>query len=265
MIKAILLDLDDTLLQNNMQDFLPRYFGLLAEFTASSALAASSAHGHLDMVQELLICTREVMANRDPRLTNREVFWAAFSRRTGLPWESTETFFARFYQEYFGQLQSVTHPVPFAPELVQWCQEQGWQVVIATNPLFPTAAIEQRLAWAGLPVTAYPFDLVTTFDNMHASKPQAAYYQEILSRIGCEPGETIMVGDDWGNDIVPASTLGCYTYWITSEETLSPPQSGTATGYGTLGQLYAALCQGWPAAAAAVHFSTLPGTVQHQA
>ena len=255
MIKAILLDLDDTLLHNNMQDFLPRYFGLLAEF------AASSTYEQPNLVQEMLICTREVLANTDPELTNRQVFWAAFSRRTGLSWERTEAFFARFYQERFGQLQQVTRPVPLASELVQWCQTQGWRVVIATNPLFPATAIEQRLAWAGLPVTAYQFDLVTTFDNMHAAKPQTAYYQEILSHIRCEPGETIMVGDDWGNDIVPASTLGCHTYWITSPETLSPPQPNLATGYGSLSQLVAALRHGWPAAATAANPSQLPAAV----
>lgn len=265
MIKAILLDLDDTLLYNNMQDFLPRYFGLLAEFAASSALAAASTQGRLDMVQELLVCTREVMANNDPLLTNREVFWAAFSRRTGLSWERTEAFFARFYQERFGQLQAVTRPVPLAPELVQWCQGQGWGVVIATNPLFPPAAIEQRLAWAGLPVTAYQFDLVTTFDNMHATKPQAAYYQEIFSRMGCAPAEAIMVGDDWGNDIAPAAALGCHTYWITPDDAVLPPQPDVAAGYGTLGQLYTALRQGWLAAESAEPFFPLPGAVQHQA
>ena len=264
MIKAILFDLDDTLLYNNMQDFLPRYFGLLAEYAAASSLADSSAHGHLDMVQELLICTRQVINNNDPHLTNRELFWAAFSRRTGLPRESTEAFFARFYQERFGQLQSVTRPVRLAPELVQWCQSQDWRVVIATNPLFPTEAVEQRLAWAGLPVTAYQFELVTTLDNMHATKPQVAYYEEILSRIGCAPDETIMVGDDWGNDIVPASTLGCHTYWITAGDA-APPQPDTATGYGTLAQLLPALRQGWPAVAALPRLSSLPDTVHSQA
>lgn len=239
MIKAILLDLDDTLLYNDMRAFLPRYFGLLAEF------ARASGYAQYDMVQEMLICTRDVIANTDPRLTNRDVFWAAFQKRTELPQVETEALFNQFYAEQFRRLKPVTRPVPGAPELVRWSQAQGWRVVVATNPLFPTTAIEQRLAWAGLPVSEYSFDLVTTFDNMHATKPQPAYYVEILQHIDCAPDEALMVGDDWENDIVPASILNLHTYWI-APDAGTPPAPAVATGWGTLAQLYTALRQGWP-------------------
>ena len=238
MIKAILLDLDDTLLFNDMRAFLPRYFGLLAQF------AQAAGYGEYDMVRELLYCTREVIANTDPQVTNREVFWAAFQQRTGAPRSRTEALFDRFYAEQFPLLRSVTSPVPGAADVVRWCQARGWRVVVATNPLFPTTAIEQRLAWAGLPVAEMRFDLVTTFDNMHATKPQPAYYREILAAVGCRPEEALMVGDDWENDVVPASVLNLHAYWITSDAT-SPPDPDLIVGWGALAQLYDALRRGW--------------------
>ena len=53
--------------------------------------------------------------------------------------------------------------------------------------MFPHQAVEARLAWAGVPVTEYPYTLVTSYENMHAAKPHQAYYQEILAKIGCRP------------------------------------------------------------------------------
>ena len=93
---------------------------------------------------------------------------------------------------------------------------RGLAVIIATNPLFPTTAIEQRLAWAGVPVDEYPYALVTTYENMHAAKPQPAYYREILAAIDCPPDRALMVGDDWKNDIAPAAAVGLHTFWTVS-------------------------------------------------
>jgi FMN phosphatase YigB (HAD superfamily) len=102
----------------------------------------------------------------------------------------------------------------------------GHQVVIATNPLFPAEAINQRMAWAG--VNGFPYALVTTMENSRYFKPDPKYYQEILTKIDGSPQTTWMVGDDPVNDIEPARSLGISTWWITpngSSSVKSPPKS----------------------------------------
>ena len=91
--------------------------------------------------------------------------------------------------------------------------DEGYRVVIATNPLFPATAIEQRLDWAG--VRDFPYALVTTMENSHFSKPNPRYYEEILAKIQSAPETTWMIGDNPTNDIIPARTLGLKTWWIT--------------------------------------------------
>jgi hypothetical protein len=78
--------------------------------------------------------------------------------------------------------------------------------VIATNPLHPLEAVEQRLRWAGLPTEGYA--LITHSGNMHFAKPEPAYYAEIAARVGVEPDEAVMIGDSPTNDITPAQTIG---------------------------------------------------------
>lgn len=235
MLKAVLFDLDDTLLGNNMRRFLPAYFTLLTDFV-------SPTFPNKDyFFQQLLASTQAVVANQDPTKTNLEVFWSEFRQRMGNLNGITETFFEQFYQEKFPELQPVTQFLPTAPQISQWCLDKGWKVAITTNPLFPTTAVTERLHWAGL--SGLPFHLVTTMDNMHATKPHHAYYQEVLTHLGVVPAETLMVGDDWDEDIVPASTLGCHTYWITPNAL--PPTPNYANRWGSLTDLYRLLQQGW--------------------
>jgi HAD superfamily hydrolase (TIGR01549 family) len=225
MYKAILFDLDDTLLGNNMETFIPRYFAMLKRYADGMGL-------EIDLMQELLVCTQATIQNVDPTLTNREVFWGLFAQRTGLDTAELEVSFDRFYREQFPKMHDVTEFRPKAPELIQACFERGYKVVIATNPLFPQRAIEERLVWAGIPVTEFDYALVTTYDNMHATKPNQAYYVEILENIGVAPQDAIMIGDDWNNDIAPAATLGLDTYWISAESTL--PDAIDVRGAGSL-------------------------------
>jgi HAD superfamily hydrolase (TIGR01549 family) len=226
-VNALLFDLDDTLLGNDMEVFLPRYFALLGEY--ARPLFAESKQ----LLRELLYGTQAMIRNTDRSLTNREVFWQVFAERTRLEPIETEAFFNRFYEESFPALQDVTEPRPAAVRIVEKALAAGYPVAVATNPLFPLRAIEHRLSWAGLPVDRYAFTLITSYENMHATKPQRAYYEEILGRLGASATSTLMVGDDWKNDVVPAAALGMPVYWITTGDS-QPPDAELITGMGDL-------------------------------
>ncbi len=118
----------------------------------------------------------------------------------------------RFYAEEFPKLQAMTRPIPEARPLVEWAFAHDLQVAIATNSLFPRTAIEQRLAWAGVPVTEFDYALVTSYEIMHATKANPAYYCEVLERLGRQPSECLMVGDDWTLDMLPAAAVGIPIY-----------------------------------------------------
>jgi HAD superfamily hydrolase (TIGR01549 family) len=237
MIKAVLFDLDDTLLGNDMDKFLPNYFALLGKH-AERYLAKER------FLQELMTGTQAMIASEDTAVSNRDVFWQTFQQRTGLDPAEMEPFFEQFYRHVFPQLVATTEKRPFAAPLIQACLEKGLKVVIATNPLFPAIAVVERLAWAGVPVTAFDYDLVTTYENMHTTKPHPAYYREILGKIECAPETAVMIGDDWKNDIIPADSVGMYTYWITTDSQ-QPPDEVAVNGCGSLADLWQQVQNGW--------------------
>jgi FMN phosphatase YigB (HAD superfamily) len=215
MIKAILLDLDDTLLGNPTRQFVRSYLRLLDGYLRDSLGLEQSADG-------LMTGTQAVIASDDPLRTNDETFFDAFAPLLEAGRISRDQFdpaVERFYHTIYPQLEASTQKRPGARRLIEWLLEQDYAVIIATNPFFPRVAIEQRLQWAGAPVDELPFDLVTTLENMHYSKPHAAYYEEILARVGVQADEAIMVGDDWDNDMVPAWQAGLNTFWIVPDGT----------------------------------------------
>ncbi len=232
MLKAILFDLDDTLLGNPMELFIPVYF---------QALTRSVEHlippDHL--ISQLLHATRVMDANDDSSLTNQEAFAAAFFPALGHERATLEPIFDQFYAEEFPKLQSLTRQLPEARSLVEWAFGRGLQVVIATNPFFPRTAIEQRIEWAGVPVTEFDYALVTTYEIMHATKSHLTYYREILDWLALQPGECLMVGDNWEKDIAPAAEIGISTYWIAEPGDPLPTQDVTLIGQGSLADLWA--------------------------
>jgi len=238
MLEAVLFDLDDTLLGNNMDTFIPRYFALLGKY-AERYMARDQ------FLRDLMVCTEAMIGSTDTAVSNHDIFWTVFQQRTGLDPAELEPFFETFYAEQFPQLAAVTTQLACVPQLLQLCFARGLKVVIATNPMFPRKAVEERLRWAGVPVTEYAYDLVTTYETMHVTKPHPAYYREILAHIHVDPASALMVGDDWGNDIVPAAAVGCATYWLPGGEAV-PPDVSLLTGWGTLSQLYGLLAAGWP-------------------
>ena len=214
-LKALLLDLDDTLIDNSMDTFIPAYFRALEAFVAGVVEPGK-------FIEELLKATRAMDHNEGTGPTNEEVFAAAFYPALEVPREEMEPLLARFYNEAFPQLEPLTGRRPAAPKIVEWAKGRGLQVVIATNPLFPRTAIEQRMAWGRVGVDLFDYELVTCYENSHATKSSPAYFREIVEFLGRQPGECLMVGDNWGWDVVCAGEAGIPSYWIASDGVLPP-------------------------------------------
>ena len=218
MITTVLTDLDGTLLENNMDAFVPAYLNLLA--THLSEIAPPER-----IVQELQAGTRAMLENNDPTLTLHNVFAGHFYPNLGHTESELQARLEIFYLDVFPDLRALTRPADGARPLVEKTLAMGLEIVIATSPLFPLTAIEQRLDWAGLSVRDYPFALITSYERIHFSKPKVAYFAEVLGRLGRTPEQAVMIGNDPKADLEPASALGMQVFHIGS-----PALNGSAGG-----------------------------------
>lgn len=205
MIKAILFDLDGTLLINNVEVFMYNYFNLLKEEFERLGYDKN-------LLQNLNLAVEKMLKNNGPK-TNYEVFWDEFTKLSGKNRSEMEDFFTKFYIEKFPLLKELSKAKSnlYAREVIQKSFELGLKVVIATNAVFPRIAIEERLKWAN--ISDFPYTLITSMEVMHSCKPNPRYYTEILDKISEKPQNVLMVGNDPIEDLA-AINIGITTFLV---------------------------------------------------
>lgn len=205
-LTTILFDLDGTLLPMPDQEaFLKAYMKGLA------AKVAPLGYEPKKLIDTVLMGTGWVIRN-DGALRNETVFWQAFCGVFGEKAMEHLPVFEEFYRNEFQQVSATCGCDARAAKLIAALKEKGYRLVLATNPLFPAVATHSRIRWAGLNVE--DFELVTTYENSSFCKPNIQYYEEIVKKLGLEPAQCLMVGNDVGEDMV-AGKLGMKTFLLT--------------------------------------------------
>lgn len=192
-LKVILFDLDGTLLPMDQDEFIKAYFGLLAKRLSNygydpKKLIESVWGGTMAMVQN------------DGKNTNEYVFWDFFKKIYGDNVIDDITKFEEFYKTDFQLVQNVCGYLEDANKTIKNLKQQGYRLVLATNPIFPSIATESRIKWAGLDID--DFEYVTTYENSSYCKPNLKYYQEILDKINVDANDCMMVGNDVVEDMI---------------------------------------------------------------
>lgn len=203
-MKTVLIDLDGTLLPIDMNEFLQEYLRLIGRYCSS--LAEPQV-----FVKKLLDATGMMLRNNGGQ-TNEEVFMEHFLSALGKKREEVYPLLESFYTIEFPKLQKCVKKAASSRLVVEELAKRGWQLVLATNPLFPRQAIVERMRWAG--VEDYPWLHISSYENSRSCKPNPLYYQEIIERLGLEPESCWMIGNDMEEDLV-AATLGMKTYLVT--------------------------------------------------
>ena len=206
-IKAVLFDLDGTLLPMDQDVFIKAYFGGLVK--------ALTPHGYdpTTLVNAIWNGTANMIKN-DGKRTNEQAFWEAFSSIYGERAKEDEPYFDAFYisPDGFDKVRDVLGYTERAKEIIALVKSLGLKAVLATNPVFPAIATRKRISWAGLNLE--DFELYTTYENSSFCKPNIAYYKEILKKLNLAPEECLMVGNDVGDDMV-AEKLGMKVFLLT--------------------------------------------------
>ena len=205
MVKAVLFDLDGTLLPLDQDEFVKGYFRLLAKKLAPygyepDKLVKAVWHGTGAMIQN------------DGSRTNETVFWNDFTNIFGEQARAHEPVFAEYYEKDFQQVKNSCGYTPKAAEIVRALKAARIRVALATNPVFPAIATESRIRWAGL--EPEEFELYTTYENIGFCKPNLDYYREILHRMELDAADCLMVGNDVDEDMV-AGQLGMEVFLLT--------------------------------------------------
>lgn len=205
-IKAVLFDLDGTLLPMDQEEFVKNYLGLLGKKLAPRGY-------DFELFAKIMWAGVGAMVKNDGSCTNEDAFWKVFIEAFGEKAMEDKPFVDEFYHNEFNKVQSVCGFSEKAKEIVELVKEKGLIPVLATNPLFPHTATENRIRWAGLEPEM--FATYTTYEDCHYCKPNTKYYEELLQKLDLKPEECVMIGNDYDEDIVPTEALGMKNFLLT--------------------------------------------------
>ncbi|MBR5596226.1 MAG: HAD family hydrolase [Lachnospiraceae bacterium] len=206
-MKAVLFDLDGTLLKMDQIEFVKTYFKYLAKHLAPRGYEP-------DKLLEIFYAGVNAMLLNDGNGTNEEVFWKVFTGAYGEKSIDDKPYIDEFYKHDFNKVEEVCDFYKEAKEIINLVKEKGKIPILATNPLFPHTATENRMNWARL--DKEDFAEYTTYENYHFCKPNPKYYLELLDRHHLKPEECIMVGNDVDEDMIPTRELGMQSFLLTN-------------------------------------------------
>ena len=206
MIKAVLFDLDGTLLPMDQDLFVKTFSGMLAkkmetEKNYDGRLFGKAVWGSIG-----------AMSVNDGKKTNEELFWDVYCGVMGPDGRKDEADFLYFYENEFQKTKEVCGYDKRADEIIKLVKSKGLTAALATNPLFPRVSTESSVRWAGL--DKEDFALITTFEDYSYCKPNLNYYRQVIEKLGVEPQECVMVGNDVSEDMI-AQQLGMKVFLLT--------------------------------------------------
>ena len=204
-LTAILFDLDGTLLPMDNDKFTKGYFKMLVKKLAPYGYEPQK------LIEGILSGTATMVKN-DGIKSNEQAFWEKFSEIFGEKAYADKPLFNEFYEKGFQSAKAICGFNPNAAMAVHTVKETGLRVALATNPIFPAVATESRIRWAGL--EPEDFELYTTYENIGFCKPNPDYYREIAKRLGVQPEQCLMVGNDVTEDMA-AQSVGMQVFLLT--------------------------------------------------
>lgn len=205
-ITTVLFDLDGTLLPFDQEEFIHSYFKRLA-------IKLIPMGFEKDSLMKAIWTGMEAMTRNDGTKTNEVAFWEVFEGLLHTKRELLEDVFRDFYLNEFDGVKEVVKESINRKSLIDNLKSKGYQLVLATNPVFPREAVATRLSWINLSLD--DFSYVTTFENSSYCKPNLGYYENILKVIGKQPDECVMIGNNTLEDMV-SGKLGIITGLVTT-------------------------------------------------
>lgn len=204
-IKVVLFDLDGTLLPMDQDQFVKKYFGLLAKKLEPRGYKEEE-------LTKALWSSVSAMVKNDGKETNEDVFWKSFSGILGEKVCEDRELIKEFYDKEFQKARNFCGYSELAGTAIYTAKKKGLRVALATNPLFPEVATRSRIFWAGL--KPEDFEVYTTYEESHYCKPNKEYFRELLQRLSVSPEDCLMVGNDAGEDMV-AEEMGMKVFLLT--------------------------------------------------
>lgn len=98
------------------------------------------------------------------------------------------------------------HLYPDAVSTVETLRSEGYRLAVVTARALSAAVVAQELREQGMPPGV--IEIIVTSGEVGYRKPHPLVFETAAKQLGVRPEQTIVVGDSYEGDIVPAASLG---------------------------------------------------------
>jgi len=206
MIKAVIFDLDNTLL-----DFMK-----MKEYAVKAAIAGMIEAG-LDIDDEESY-KKIVSIYEEEGWENQQVFNYFLDRTVG---EVNNKYLAAAIVAYRRAREANLLLYPNVNHTLVELMKAGIKLAVVSDA--PSREAWMRIYYLNL---HHHFDFVLTFDDTNARKPSPIPFQMALKKLKTEPSETLMVGDWPERDVAGANNIGIRTIFARYGDSFGTIDSG---------------------------------------
>ena len=206
MIKAVIFDLDNTLL-----DFIS-----MKESAVTSAVHAMIEAG-LDL-DEKSSYERIITLYQETGWENQQIFDIFLKEKTG---EVDNKYLAAAIVSYRRAREATLRLYPDVQRTLNVLAKMGIKLAVVSDA--PSREAWMRIYYLNL---HHVFDLVLTFDDVGERKPSPKGFEMALEKLGIKTDEVLMIGDWPERDVVGASKLGIKTIYAKYGDTFGTVESG---------------------------------------
>ena len=199
-----MFDLDDTLYAFD-GGAAPNADALRALAAVAAPALGVSEDAFLAEVAASLRAQKERVGPDSPGYHSRAARYARILEAHGLPLRLSLEWTERYWRELFARIR----PAPGAADVLRACRARGLRVGVGTD----MSAIEQfrKLETLGLLDLV---DFVATSEEAGVEKPHPAFFDLVVEKAGCAPGEILFVGDNLRKDVLGSTAAGLRGVWL---------------------------------------------------
>lgn len=203
-LKAILLDLDDTL-YDHLLSARTGLAALATKFPRLESVPFSELENRYSKALEHfhLLLMNGSMNQREVRVARMQQLFGSFDIELG-----QERAYER-YTEFRAGYDSVCRLVPGALELLAELKQGNWQLACVTNNL----VAEQLPKLDRLGIHHF-FDQIVISEEVGVSKPDRKIFDVTSDRLSVSLGDCLMIGDSLTSDIAGANSVGIPCIWL---------------------------------------------------
>lgn len=191
MLKAVLFDLDGSLLQMNEPKFVAKFAHLV------NLKFANKGYDYDEISQVFWKAVERVYKNDGSKL-NIDVFWDHLVEHYGEDVLKEKSTVEEYYNNEFKDVKTEFYPNPIAKEIVKFVNENNLLCILATQPIFPLIGVINRMDFVGLEESDFTY--ITNMENSKFTKANPKYYKDLLEKFNLKDDEVIMFGNHYYED-----------------------------------------------------------------